>query len=110
MPKYNKLVRDHIPDLIKITGKNPVVRTLGEEEYAAALRRKLREETREYIKAENNREAVKELADVLEVVHALAELQGITSEELEDVRAKKERERGGFHDRVYLLEVNNEAE
>ncbi|HEX6922702.1 MAG TPA: nucleoside triphosphate pyrophosphohydrolase [Bacillales bacterium] len=107
MPKYNKLVRDHIPAIVKLTGKNPVVKTLSEDEFASALKRKLREETKEYMEAESGEDAVKELADILEVVHALAEVEGVTSEELEAVRTKKAGERGAFRDKVCLLEVND---
>ncbi|OLV16334.1 hypothetical protein BOO71_0012133 [Deinococcus marmoris] len=39
---------------------------------------------------------VLELADVLEVVYALAELDGVGRAELEDLRARKAEERGGF--------------
>lgn len=105
MPKYNKLVRDLIPDIIRLTGKTPSVRTLTEDEFAAALKRKLREETTEYVEAENDLEALKELADILEVVRALAELHGVTFDEVEEIREKKALERGSFHERLYLKEV-----
>lgn len=105
MPKYNKLVRDLIPDLIRLTGKNPVTRTLTEEEYAAALKRKLREEVSEYLQADSDLEGLKELADVLEVIHALANLHYATFTEVDEIREKKKIERGGFHDRIFLTEV-----
>ncbi|MNJ04845.1 hypothetical protein D3C73_1657970 [compost metagenome] len=48
---------------------------------------------------------MEELADILEVVHALAQLHKILPEDLEKVRAKKAEERGGFADRTFLIEV-----
>lgn len=83
MPRYNKLIRDKIPDIIQLTGKTPNVRTLTEDEFKLALHQKFQEETKEYIKAEDDKEAVKELADVLEVMHALAENHGTSMEEIE---------------------------
>lgn len=107
MPKYNKLVRDLIPDLIKLTGKTPVTRTLSlsEQEYAAMLKRKLQEETKEYMEAEDDFEALKELADIVEVVRALAKLHYVTYDKVEEIREKKEKERGAFDDRIFLMEV-----
>lgn len=105
MPKYNKLVRDLIPDLIKLTGKTPITRTLSEKEYEAALKRKLEEETKEYATAENDFEALKELADIVEVVHALTQLHYGDAERLAEIREKKEKERGAFDERIYLIEV-----
>jgi len=105
MPKYNKLVRDLIPDLIKLTGKTPVTRTLSEQEYVAMLKRKLQEETKEYMEAEDDFEALKELADIVEVVRALAKLHYVTYDKVEEIREKKEKERGAFDDRIFLMEV-----
>ncbi|MNC62741.1 hypothetical protein D3C75_1127950 [compost metagenome] len=59
----------------------------------------------EYNQANDDTEAVEELADILEVVHTLAQIQKILPEDLEKVRAKKARERGGFTDRTFLIEV-----
>ena len=38
--KYNKLVRDKIPEIIKINGEEPITRILTEEEYKKALEKK----------------------------------------------------------------------
>lgn len=42
-----------------------------------------------------------ELADILEVVYALARLDGVSSAELERRRAAKAQERGGFERRLW---------
>jgi predicted house-cleaning noncanonical NTP pyrophosphatase (MazG superfamily) len=107
VPIYNKLVRDHIPQVIKSTGKGLNMRILDEEEYRRELITKLKEETKEYVAAENQTEALEELADILEVIRALAAAQGATWEQLEEVRKTKEDARGGFQDRVYLLDVDD---
>lgn len=45
---------------------------------------------------------VEELADILEVIYAIAEAKGVTIEELEAIRAKKAEERGAFKERILL--------
>lgn len=108
MTHYNKLIRDKIPGIIKITGKTPNIRTLTDHEYEVALKSKLQEETKEYVKAGNDNEAVKELADVLEVIHALTEIHGTSVEEVEDVRIRKKEERGGFSERTFLVDIEED--
>ncbi len=43
--------------------------------------------------------AVEELADLLEIVHALAECHGATIEQVEAIRASKAEKRGGFKEK-----------
>lgn len=95
-----KLVRDRIPEIIRSHGGEPVVRTADAGEYRHRLWAKLTEETGEFLAAEDASEALEELADVLEVVHALAAELGSTPEALEAHRAAKAAARGGFRDRI----------
>ncbi|MGM0882456.1 MAG: nucleoside triphosphate pyrophosphohydrolase [Bacillota bacterium] len=105
MPVYNKLVRDRIPEIITKQGKTLSTRVLDNEEYLTELHTKLLEETNEFLEAESSAEAVEELADIMELIHALAEAHGVTFEQLEQVRIEKAEKRGGFKDRIYLIEV-----
>lgn len=107
MPVYNKLVRDLIPQVIEATGKEFRTRVLDEEEYKKELIIKLKEESEEYFAAESSKESLEELADMLEVIRALAVVHGATWEELEALREKKAEARGGFQERVYLIDVEN---
>ncbi|WP_214107062.1 nucleoside triphosphate pyrophosphohydrolase [Acrocarpospora catenulata] len=93
----SKLVRDKIPQIIRATGMDPIVRVADSGEYAAQLRHKLREEVGEFLASDHDPE---ELADVLEVVYALAALVGVDRERLEKLRAAKAEERGGFAGRI----------
>jgi predicted house-cleaning noncanonical NTP pyrophosphatase (MazG superfamily) len=95
---YEKLVRDLIPDLIAAQGEKPNIRILDDAEYRECLSRKLDEEVQEFHK-ENNLE---ELADILEVVYALAEING-GREKLERIYAQKHEARGGFSKRIFLI-------
>ena len=45
------------------------------------------------------------MADVLEVLYAIAEARRYSVEELERVRAAKAEKRGGFADRIFLEKV-----
>lgn len=79
---YQKVVRDRIPEIIEEEGRRSVWRTATDAEYRDALREKLLEELGEY---EDSGE-VKELADIQEVVLALAALLGTTRAQLESLR------------------------
>ena len=92
-------MRDKIPAIIEAGGERPVTRILNDEEYLRCLEQKLDEETAEYHEGKN----LEELADILEVVYALAEAGGHSREELLSVYEKKHEARGGFADRVFLI-------
>lgn len=98
---YNKLVRDKIPEIIRSTGKEPVIRIAGDHQYKRLLQQKMWEEVEEFMASGKN----EELADILEVVKALAAVQGIGWEELEALTDTKAEQRGGFSKRVVLERV-----
>lgn len=106
--RYRKLVRDRIPEIITAAGAQPVTRTLEGEEYNAALRAKLVEEAQEAEQAETAGDLARELADVLEVVRALAATAGLDMTRIEEVRAARAAERGAFTHRIWLSETHGE--
>ena len=95
-----KLVRDKIPEIIEANGKVPKIRILELQEYCCCLEEKLNEEVAEFHTDRN----LEELADILEVVYALAESLGCTREELLEVYAQKHAQRGGFQKRIFLMD------
>ena len=99
--KHNKLVRDKIPEIITKRGDRPVTHTLGPDAYRQELRRKLQEEVAEFCESGQ----VEELADILEVVVALAAVEEVSQVQLEEMRKRKRKERGGFDQRVFLIEI-----
>lgn len=103
MTKHNKLVRDKIPAIIAAQGRKPITKTLSGEEYKICLEQKLQEEVAEYIQDKNS----EELADILEVVYALAQDLGVTPQQLEQVRLQKALESGGFTRRQFLVSVDD---
>lgn len=107
MPIYNKLVRDRIPEIIAQGGKDYNTRILDESEYKAELRTKLAEELNEYLEAADDSSAMEELSDILELLHTLTAVHGSTVEQLESIRADKAEKRGGFRERIFLIDVQD---
>ena len=96
-----KLIRDHIPKLAADNGDHITVRTATPAEFPALLRAKLAEETAEAIAAGPDG-VLGELADVLEVVRALAAVYGHGPADVERARAVKAVVRGGFGGRLVM--------
>ena len=99
--KYDKLVRDHIPEIIRAKGTTPISHVADTEEYRLKLREKLLEEVAEFL-ADPSAE---EIADIQEVLFALADDLEISHDELERIRLKKAEERGTFKGRIILEET-----
>ncbi|MEC5425307.1 nucleoside triphosphate pyrophosphohydrolase [Virgibacillus sp. C22-A2] len=107
MPTYNKLVRDRIPEIIEKSGKELKTETLDHDRYILELKKKLNEEVEEYQTASTNADALEELADVLELMNALIRIHGSSVEEVEKIRADKAAKRGGFDEKIFLIEVED---
>ena len=88
--KYNKLVRDKIPGIIKKKGETSIFHTANKKEYWEGLKQKLKEEVEEFLRKPNE----EELADILEVIYAICEFKKI-----------KKKERGGFEKKIILEEI-----
>lgn len=101
--EINKLVRDKIPQIIESNGEIAVFRIMNHTEYISGLESKLNEEVAEYHQECEADKKMEELADLLEVIYALCEAQGYTTDELLDIYWKKHVERGGFSERIFLI-------
>jgi len=97
-----KLVRDKIPDIIKADGGDPQVVILDAEEYTTSLRSKLLEEVEELLSA-SDENRVEEVADVVEVLHAMVQHYGLDWDAVEAEGLRKRHERGGFEGRLWLV-------
>src|SRR5690625_4968147 len=107
MPVYNKLVRDKIPDIIRNDNKKFTTKILDEKQYTIELKKKLKEELEEYLLASDDFEALGELADILELIRTLSETHGENFAKVELIRQEKAKKRGGFKERVFLIEVED---
>jgi predicted house-cleaning noncanonical NTP pyrophosphatase (MazG superfamily) len=91
-----KLVRDKIPEIMRAAGQRAVVHTADPIEFQVLLRQKLTEEVDEFLMSQDP----EELADILEVLYALADCLGLDAAGLEALREAKAELRGGFAERV----------
>lgn len=107
MPTYNKLVRDLIPEIIETSGKTCTTRIMNDDEFTIEINKKMHEELAEYESAQTDEDAIEELADLLELIHAAATVHGSNFDELEKVRLQKAEKRGGFEERIFLLDVED---
>ena len=102
---YSKLVRDRIPEIIQADGHRAVTRVLDEESYRVALLEKLTEEAHEARQAPAGQLAG-ELADVLEVLRAISEANGLSWDHILEIATRKRTERGAFDNRIFLEYVD----
>lgn len=103
--RVEKLIRDRLPELMRAQGLRVFDRRMETGEFIARLKEKLIEEAREAAASETRGDLVEELADLAEVIAALARAAEIPPEEVERVRLEKRDERGGFDDRVFNAAV-----
>lgn len=98
---YRKLVRDRIPEIIRQSGSSCRTQTLSDADYLTMLDAKLTEELLEYQQSHD----LEEMADLLEVIHAVVAARGHTMAEVEAIRIRKREARGGFDRHLMLTEV-----
>lgn len=98
--RYDKLVRDKIPEIIKKRGEKCKVHVASNEEYGQKLKEKLYEEVKEF----NEEETMGEMADILEIIDAICSHKKFNRKKLETVKKQKARERGGFKKKIILEE------
>jgi predicted house-cleaning noncanonical NTP pyrophosphatase (MazG superfamily) len=101
--KYNKLVRDRIPEIIRAAGWGPVVKILPKKEYLTALKKKLLEEVHELLEARGRADIANELVDVQEVVDAIIAEVRLSKVVFRKQQGKKRQKRGAFKKRLFLV-------
>ena len=99
-------MRDNIPEVVgKITGKEVKTRILeDDEEYAGFLMKKVEEEAHELAHAEGKEHVAEEIADLMELVEAIMDFNGLDRETIDKIRKEKAEKRGGFKKRILMLE------
>lgn len=108
--KVDKLIRNKTSE--RLTKKNIVIfeRVMELDEYIQKLKNKLVEETEEALEATNKEELRSELADVLEVIHALSTASGFSYQDVEHARLEKKETRGGFDARLYCSAIELDSD
>jgi len=103
--RCEKLVRDRIPELMTHQGSVIQVETLDHKAHIAALKNKLKEEVLEVCEASSREEIMEEMADVTEVLDALALKLSIKRSEIESLKRTKSIKNGGFDRGLFLKTV-----
>lgn len=106
---YNKLVRDNIPNIIKEKGETPVTRILDDTTYKSELEKKLYEEYQEVLESSGDNRA-EELADMLEIIKALAKLENKSLQDIINIADNKNVKRGAFEEKIFLEKVIEKTE
>ena len=102
---YNKLVRDKIPeDINSKEGKKCNYKILDDKDYLQELDKKIFEEANEFIEEHS----VEELADLMEVILTIMKVRNISIEDVENARKIKNRQKGSFNNKIYLIDVQQE--
>ena len=101
--RYDKLIRDRIPEIIKEAGWLPTVKILKKSEFLNAIKKKVFEEAGELIQSKDKKGIVDEIVDIQELLDVLAAEIKLTKSELKKLQADKRKKRGGFKKRLFLI-------
>ena len=101
--EVNRLARDLMREYFDKKGVEYQTRFLEhDDEFREALYAKIIEETEELLEATDEENFLEEMADVVEVFHAILKLKGFSWEDMEEVRKAKLEDRGGFETRLFI--------
>lgn len=101
MKKYDKLIRDRIPEIIKESGKKCIVEKIDDQNIPKYLDKKLKEEVEEYFESGE----IEEIADILEVLREIIKYKNISFEKIQKIREDKKTIKGGFSEKLKLKRV-----
>jgi predicted house-cleaning noncanonical NTP pyrophosphatase (MazG superfamily) len=101
--RYNKLIRDRIPEIIKEAGWSPTIRILKKSEFLSAIKKKISEEAGELIRAKDKKGITDEIIDIQELLDVLASELKLTKTEFRKLQSAKRKKRGGFKKRLFLV-------
>ena len=101
MPKYDKLVRDKIPDILDEQGLRYSIREAKGNDKKYYIQQKLLEEVNEFLVDPS----IEELGDIQEVIAGLLAVYGWEQSELDSQVLYKRNKRGSFYKSIILEEV-----
>lgn len=110
--RMETLVRDKMPKRLGKLGVFVEYHSLNSKDLLAHLKLKLQDEVDEILQASTAKDIKEEIADVMEVLHAIAKYYGLQVEHLEKKRIQKQMERGGFSKGLFVefVEVDDSEE
>lgn len=103
--RYNKLIRDRIPEIIEGAGEKPYIKILNKKEYFENAKKKILEEAEELGKAKNRKKIINEIVDIQELLDVLMSEMGLTKTEIKKRQEIKNKKRGGFKKRLFLIKI-----
>lgn len=106
---FKKLVRDKVPESIEQKGESVTHTRVSGDHLVKALKAKLLEESIEVMDAQSTSDTLEELADVLEVIHAISKHLNISMKSIEENRKQKRSKRGGFDEGIVLVKTTAHA-
>ena len=108
--KIAKLIRDKLPTIGASLGFRHQIQPLQGQDHIDHLKLKLLEEAEEVQEATSKEDLTEEMADVFEVLHALAKANHISLEDIEQKRMEKADLRGGFDGGAYCAHMDIPAD
>jgi predicted house-cleaning noncanonical NTP pyrophosphatase (MazG superfamily) len=103
-----KLVRDRIPEIISSEGREPCFRRVSGAQMTHALFEKLIEEHAELIADKDHASRkLEELADMIEVIFAIARQDDVSEDELMEIVRRKRADKGAFREGYLLSTVDS---
>lgn len=108
--EFNKLIRSKIPKRMIVENVSINGKELSDCEFIAELKNKIVEEAQEVSSATDRENLIAELADVTEVIHAIAKASDITLEEIESERLTKLEVNGDFQAPNYINYIEVEED
>ena len=100
--QFNKLIRSKLPERMALEGVSINGHKLSRADYLQQLKHKIVEEASEVLEASTKANLITELADVLEVIHALAKASDIDMNDIEAARLEKRNINVYFHADNYI--------
>lgn len=112
--RMEALVRDKMPKRMQKMGVYVDIHTVQGRDLIEHLKLKLEEEVEEVVNATIAKDIKEEIADVFEVLHAIAKYYGLQIDHIEKKRVQKQGERGGFSKGLFVnfieVEENEESQ
>jgi len=101
--KYNKLVRDKIPEKIIKSGGSFEIRRMDSGEFERELLKKAGEEAGGLMRSVGKKEVASELGDLLDVIDEIKRHFKISENEIRKSREYEMSVKGGFEKRLFLV-------
>lgn len=101
--KYNKLIRDKIPEIVMADGWTPKTKILNSQDFLIELKKKILEEAKELNQGKTHDNLIEELADIQEIIDTILVEKEVKSSEFRKIQIRKRIKRGGFKKKLFLI-------